>query len=587
MDLREQPDVRPERTGAGKAHAAARRTAVPLADRGGGHDRPREPDIAAEHPDAERQRLGAQRPRDLVDEAFGQKTRHPVITAAQITGRYRQRQRHPFDADRRDAIGRHRRREIGRRLHDPRQPRQRALQPRRGDDPRAPRRDRPVGRRQRRHPRQQRRAQPVVIGRGRLRDGQLHRPPRARRQPDRDRHRVGLQRAARSAPDRHRVKHHLAERHVTRRRRRRAGKFGCLTRRPHLQPIAAEPRRRAQRLEPEMLARRDAVIGHQRPRPGHRRGIISALESDLRRAPVDGPVEDRCQRRRIRVRSPGEARRGDHQRPLGRRPGVADRRQPTVACDDITDPRHPPRRSLGKPGQPPARRNHPQRREQHPGQAHVGRKTHRPVTLGRQVEPRQRLAREFPRPRRSRRDLGRIVLRRIGGKCPEAEPLALVNHRPVGRVALRRAHPPLLRGRRDQQPARRRRRAPERRLERADAGRPGGDPQPRPGLPHRPRLEPGDVDHRVGVKRRRRRRLDRHRLPFRAKLVGDDLREAGPAALPGLGLWHRDGYPAIGRDLDVRPEHRLLVAPAQPAAEAPRPRRQRDDQPYSSAPPDQ
>ena len=65
---------------------------------------------------------------------------------------------------------------------------------------------------------------------------------------------------------------------------------------------------------------------------------------------------------------------------------------------------------------------------------------------------------------------------------------------------------------------------------------------------------------RIGVGLQQRRRLDRDRLPRGAELVGDDLRQRGPDALPGLDLRHRDRDPAVARDLDEIAE-RLFAFP--------------------------
>ena len=62
---------------------------------------------------------------------------------------------------------------------------------------------------------------------------------------------------------------------------------------------------------------------------------------------------------------------------------------------------------------------------------------------------------------------------------------------------------------------------------------------------------------RVGVERVERRRLDRDRAPVRAELVGDDLRQRGPDALPVLGLRHRDGDMPVLADLEPGAERRL------------------------------
>ena len=73
---------------------------------GGGHDRPRQPGRAAEQADPESERLGAHRPRHLVDEAFGGEGDHRLLAAAHIAGADRQAGVDRVDPDRRDAIRR-------------------------------------------------------------------------------------------------------------------------------------------------------------------------------------------------------------------------------------------------------------------------------------------------------------------------------------------------------------------------------------------------------------------------------------------------------------------------------------------------
>src|SRR3546814_17371369 len=71
--LYQDGDVRPESAMGREPHAAARAAAGPAAERPCGRQTLGETGIAAQHLHAERKRLDPRLPRQLVDEAFGEK----------------------------------------------------------------------------------------------------------------------------------------------------------------------------------------------------------------------------------------------------------------------------------------------------------------------------------------------------------------------------------------------------------------------------------------------------------------------------------------------------------------------------------
>ena len=162
-----------------------------------------------------------------------------------------------------------------------------------------------------------------------------------------------------------------------------------------------------------------------------------------------------------------------------------------------------------------------------------------------------------------RRPLARLAERRLRrraavggflGKLAEGEGPAAVDDEAVGRLAFAGLDVPAVGSRADQHRPRDRRRLAQRLLERAHRGRAGGD-RARPSLDFVPRSQPSrratlPGRQRVGIGIGQRRGLDRDRLPRRAKLVGDDLRQGGPDALAGLDLRHGDRDPPVARDLD-------------------------------------
>ena len=66
-----------------------------------------------------------------------------------------------------------------------------------------------------------------------------------------------------------------------------------------------------------------------------------------------------------------------------------------------------------------------------------------------------------------------------------------------------------------------------------------------------------DREQGVGVERADRRRLDGDGAPVGAELVGEDLRQRGPGALPDFRLRHRDDDPPVGGDLEEGVEQGL------------------------------
>ena len=81
--------------------------------------------------------------------------------------------------------------------------------------------------------------------------------------------------------------------------------------------------------------------------------------------------------------------------------------------------------------------------------------------------------------------------------------------------------------------------------------------------------------------------LDRDRFPRGPQLIGDDLRQGRPHALPSLGLGDGDGDPAIARDLDEIAERLLVRAHSEVAARVAWPDGESDDQADARAPADQ
>ena len=85
-----QSDVRSVKRGAGEPEIAPRRAAIPPTDGRGGHDCLRETRRSAQHSNPECQRLGVERARQLVDEAFGPENLHRLLAAPHVSGAQRQ-----------------------------------------------------------------------------------------------------------------------------------------------------------------------------------------------------------------------------------------------------------------------------------------------------------------------------------------------------------------------------------------------------------------------------------------------------------------------------------------------------------------
>ena len=100
--------MRAEGAVGGDAHAAARDAAVPSADRGGGGEGAGQAGIVAEHAHPERQGLVSRRPRQLVDEAFGEEAGVAVRARAPEAELEAELDRHMVHRDVGDPIGRHR-----------------------------------------------------------------------------------------------------------------------------------------------------------------------------------------------------------------------------------------------------------------------------------------------------------------------------------------------------------------------------------------------------------------------------------------------------------------------------------------------
>ena len=102
-----------------------------------------------------------------------------------------------------------------------------------------------------------------------------------------------------------------------------------------------------------------------------------------------------------------------------------------------------------------------------------------------------------------------------------------------------------------------------------------------------PSSQPSSLGQPVGINGRGRRGLDRDIFPRRAKFVGEDLRERGPDALPGLDLRDDDRDAPVGADLEEMVEHALAGPGAQSAADLARPQGKGDDQPDAGSAPDE
>ena len=227
-------------------------------------------------------------------------------------------------------------------------------------------------------------------------------------------------------------------------------------------------------------------------------------------------------------------------RPQATQPGVVER-------SDHARHRRPPSRSIQRPSRLSSVGAGPDRGIDHVGQPDVAGERRRAVDLGRQVEPRQRLADQAV--------LDAAAHRQIVGQ--------LLAGRRLAQARRRRAF-----GRRRGRSRRRCRASPSRHPSarpRPSSARPGRPPRPRASARSNARIEvdpPVSItgvaashircaaparriacerrpvrrgllgEQTVGVERADRRRLDRHRPPVRAELVGEDLRQARPDA-PG------------------------------------------------------
>ncbi len=191
--------------------------------------------------------------------------------------------------------------------------------------------------------------------------------------------------------------------------------------------------------------------------------------------------------------------------------------------------------------------------------------------------------------------LGDDLARDIG----EADRLRLVDDEAVRRLALRPVDAPVARRRLAQHLARRRPGQPHRRGETAHRGTAAGHLHVEM-VDHAAHAPAGEALQRgrqagrrverhaaVGVDRIERRRLDRHRIPVGAELVGDDLRQRAADALPHLGLRNRDDDAAVGADLDEAVDHRLVGRGGPVQRVRPRPDGIADRQPRDRAGADQ
>src|SRR4051812_30017618 len=398
---------------------------------------------------------------------------------------------------------------------------------------------------------------------------------------------IGFERTARGFAGWHGIERNVGSADAGHLRRRFTGEAGCLGRCPQLEPAAIEAGRGGKGLEPEVLARRDEVSGSEGARPFYDRFVITAPVALSVASVLQGPFEMASKWRAPLSREAGIC--GLHAA-LGRPPIVGNNRKPFPACGDVADAMNLLDRLSSEVRELPTGRRNANAREKHSGKPHVAGEAPAPVGFRGAIEPRQRLAGE-PTP-------GRLAQWRAGGRCSlgrllcelaEREGTASVHHEAVGHLALLRLGVPAVGGRSHQHRAGYCRSFAKGSLERPHGRGAGGNAHPpvgfhpvgaKPTKSIEPSLLTGKL---VAVRRSQRRWLDRNRVPGRAELVGDNLRQGGPDALPGLRLSDCHDNPAVTRDLDEISKGGITLLNKEFAAHVPWPRGDSDDEPDARA----